>query len=46
MYKYFGDIRIINKQYNSIKLQLLHIESELDPKTGLLPVTTYYHGDW
>ena len=46
MFKYYGDIKIIKQYYNSIKLQLKHIESELDLKTGLLPVNTNYHGDW
>ena len=46
MYKYFGDIRIIKQHYDSIKLQLIHLESQLDPKTGLLPVETNHNGDW
>eukprot|EP01084_Bolivina_argentea_P304110 525143_1 len=46
MWKYYGDMRIIEQHYNNIKLELEFLETELDPKTGLLPNAVNPHGDW
>ena len=46
MYKYFGDTRLISQHYDGMKEQMLFLDSEIDSKTGLLPLSVNRYGDW
>ena len=37
---------MISEHYDSLKQQLLFLESQLDSKTGLLPNSVNHYGDW